>query len=143
MPSSTGTELLESRPCAARASVPLYILHVIHLEPLWLHSALLCVLQKWKTLLLKDEKSSLHLLAGTPAPSLPLRRTCRRLPCLKERKFLLLWKKNNSAQGQDTQHSRGECSGSQRSDSHSLRPPGDSQLGSLQNLYPKGWGHLG
>lgn len=49
MPLSTGTELLSPGHAQPEHSVlPLYFLHVIHPEPLWLHSALLCVLRNGK-----------------------------------------------------------------------------------------------
>lgn len=49
MPSSAGAERLS--PCRALPEpsvLPLHFLHVIHPEPLWLHSALHCVLRNGK-----------------------------------------------------------------------------------------------
>lgn len=66
--------------------------------------------------------------------------THRRLPCLERKGMILLtWKKERLLCSETrSQNCQGKCSGTQRSDSHSARPPVTPQLGSLQNVYPKG-----
>lgn len=77
----------------------------------------------------KELPASLLAHLRLPAPQT----TCRRLPCFEGKGSFLHRKKEQLCSKVRHQHSRGECSGSQRSDSHSLTSLW-FQLGSLQNL---------
>lgn len=112
----------ESWPCAARAQRCVYTSFTLSILSLCGYIQPCCVCSEMENAS-AEAKRAPCLLAGTPAPFLPLRRTCRRLPCFEGKgSFLLLWKKEQLCSKVRHQHSRGECSGSQRSDSHSLRP---------------------